>query len=144
MNTNKIEQIIGDYYRYLKERDRESLVTLLSSDIVITYHAQESQLPWAGTFHGIEGFDQFFSIIREYLNVVDVEIIDSISGKNKVINQCEGMWQYKKSGYVVKGSMVNVFTVTDEKITGYDVYADTAAFTAGITGLSPDFLAPHR
>ena len=134
MTANNIERIIGDYYRYLKERDRENLIGLLSSNIVITYHAQENQLPWAGTFRGIEGFDQFFSIIRKFLNVIDVKIIDSISGRNKVINQCEGMWEYKETGYVVKGSMVNVFTVNDGKITGYDVYADTAAFVAGLPG----------
>ena len=134
MNTNNIEQIIGDYYRHLKERDRENLIGLLSSDIVVTYHAQKNQLPWAGTFRGIEGFDQFFTLIQKFLNVIDVEIIDSISGKNKVINQCEGMWEYKETGYVVKGSMINVFTVNDGKIIGYDVYADTAAFVAGLPG----------
>ena len=135
MNTKTIEHVISDYYTHLKERDRENLIRLLSHDIVTTYHAQNGQLPWAGTFHGIDGFDRFFSIIREHLNVIDVEIIDSISGKNKVINQCEGMWEYKETGYVVKGSMVNVFTVKDEKITGYDVYADTAAFAAGFKDL---------
>ena len=134
-DSGNIEQIIGNYYTFLKERNREKLIGLLSSDIVITYHAQEGQLPWAGTFRGTEGFDQFFSIIREYLNVVDVEIIDSISGKNKVINQCEGIWEYKESGYVVKGSMINVFTVNNGKICCYDVYADTAAFAAGLKEL---------
>jgi ketosteroid isomerase-like protein len=124
--------IVTDYYDFLKDRDRDSLLEILSADIVITYHAQTGQLPWAGRFDGIEGFDRFFSIIRDHLDIVEVKIVDSIDGDHKFVNFCEGKWKYKKSGYVVKGSMVNVFSVADGKITAYDVYADTAAFAAGL------------
>ena len=130
-DSSNIEQIISDYYRLLKVRDRDGLLALLDKDIEVTYHGQPSQLPWAGKFHGIAGFDQFFSIIRTYLDVVEVTVIDSISDRNKVINQCQGSWKYKENDYLVQGGMVNVFTVESDKIVGYDVYADTAAFAAG-------------
>ena len=129
--TNNIDELIIDYYRFLQERDRAGLLNLLADNIEVTCHGQIDQLPWAGKFYGIDGFDQFFSIIRKYLDVVEVEITDSISDRNKVINQCQGVWKYKANDYLVKGSMVNVFTVDNSKIVGYDVYADTAAFTAG-------------
>ena len=107
-------QIIDRYYRYLKQRDRGKLLELLGEDIVVTYHAQPGQFPWAGQFHGIAGFD----------------VIASTAGGNRVINQCEGIWEYKNTGHVVKAGMVNIFTVESGKITGYEVYADTAAFAA--------------
>ena len=130
-NQRPVEDVIADYYRFLKDRDQSGLRSILSDKITVTYHAQSSQFPWAGKFHGIDGFDQFFTLIKTYLNVVDVEIIHSTVGKDKIVNQCAGIWEYKDSGYVVKGSMVNIFSVDNGLITGYDVYADTAAFAAG-------------
>ena len=132
-----INVLVEKYYLYLKERDRDNLLGLLSENIVVTYHGQAEQLPWAGQFHGIAGFDEFFTIIKDHLNVIDVSIIHRTADENRVINQCEGIWEYKKSGVVVKGSMVNVFTVDLGKITGYDVYADTAAFLAGFSNTRP-------
>ncbi len=128
-----VKQVIDDYYVYLKERDLEKLHGLLADNIVITYHSQENQFPWSGKFHGKEGFDQFFSILKEHLDVVEVRVVTSTTGQDRVINQCEGTWEFKASGYRVNGSMVNVFTVENGKISGYDVYADTAAFAAGLT-----------
>jgi len=128
-----VNQVIDDYYVYLKERDLEKLHGLLADNIVITYHSQENQFPWSGKFHGKAGFDHFFSILKEHLDVVDVRVVTSTTGQDRVINQCEGTWEFKASGYRVNGSMVNVFTVENGKISGYDVYADTAAFAAGLT-----------
>jgi ketosteroid isomerase-like protein len=128
-----VKQVIDDYYVYLKERDLEKLHGLLADNIVITYHSQENQFPWSGIFHGKAGFDQFFSILKEHLDVVEVRVVTSTTGQDRVINQCEGTWEFKASGYRVNGSMVNVFTVENGKISGYDVYADTAAFAAGLT-----------
>ncbi len=127
-------QIIDSYYRCLKQRDREKLLELLGEDIVVTYHAQPGHLPWAGQFHGIAGFDEFFRIIRDHLNVIRVDVIASVISRARVVNQCEGVWEYRDTGYRVKGGMVNVFTVESGKITSYEVYADTAAFVEGFRG----------
>lgn len=125
-------KIVDDYYVFLKERDREKLLALLSPDIVVTYHAQGGEFPWGGVFKDITGFDEFFSIIKDHLNIVEVKIIDSIEGDNKIVNQCLGSWEIKKSGHVVTGSMVNIFTISNGRISAYDVYADTAAFAQGM------------
>ena len=134
---NATKQTVDSYYHYLKERDREKLLELLADDILVTYHAQQGQFPWGGKFYGKEGFDRFFSIIKEHLNIIEMTVEGSIVDDNKLVNQCEGSWEYKASGYIVKGSMVNVFTVEDGKISGYDVYADTAAFAAGLPNILP-------
>ena len=125
-------EIIADYYRFLRERDHESLVALLDENIVVTYHARAGNLPWAGRYEGIAGFDQFFSIIREYLDIVEVTIVDSLESGGRFVNFCEGKWKYRESGHIVEGHMVNGFTVVGGRITAYDVYADTAAFAEGL------------
>ena len=127
--------IIEQYYAHLKNRDREKLLALLSPEIEITYHSQPDQFPWSGRFHGIEGFDHFFSILKDYLEVVEVNIVSSTATDDTVINQCEGSWKFKQSGYIVTGDMVNVFRVTADRITAYEVYADTAEFAKGFATL---------
>ena len=121
-------QVVDAYYDHLKQRDREKLLELLSSNIVVTYHSQPGQFPWSGEFKGIDGFDRFFDAIRQHLDVIEVKVTDSVVDRNKVVNLCRGVWEFKENGRRVTGSMVNVFTVDDGRITGYDVYADTAAF----------------
>ena len=127
--------VIEEYYTHLKNRDREKLLALLSPDIEITYHSQPEQFPWSGKFRGIEGFDRFFSILKDYLEVVEVNIVHSTTTDDTVINQCEGRWKFKQSGFVVAGDMVNVFRVSRGKISAYEVYADTAEFAKGFQTL---------
>ena len=127
--------IIEQYYAHLKNRDRDNLLALLSPEIEITYHSQPEQFPWSGKFHGVEGFDRFFSILKDYLEVVEVNIVNSTATDDTVINQCEGQWKFKQSGYVVAGDMVNVFRIDGGKISAYEVYADTAEFAKGIATL---------
>lgn len=130
------DEVIASFYLHLKNRDQEALHSLLADDVVVEYHAQPDAFPWSGVFSGKDGFDQFFDIIRSHLNVVEVSIDRSISGPSQVVNLCKGQWQYRESGYLVKGSMVNVFSVSDGKIDRYDVYADTLAFSKGMSDQS--------
>ena len=127
--------IIEQYYAHLKNRDRDNLLALLSPEIEITYHSQPDQFPWSGRFHGVEGFDRFFSILKDYLEVVEVKIVNSTATDDTVINQCHGQWKFKQSGYVVTGDMVNVFQIDGGKISAYEVYADTAEFAKGFATL---------
>ena len=116
--------------RILKQRDREKLPGLLCGDIVVTYHASQVNSPGPDNFMASLDLTNFFRIIEDHLNVINVDVIASAVAGNRVINQCEEIREYKNTGHVVKGGMVNVFTVEAGKITGYEVYADTAAFAA--------------
>ncbi len=130
--------IIDRYYRLLKERNRRGLLALLSPEIKVIYHAQNSRLPWAGQFDRIEGFDRFFEIIKSRLDIVEVVIHDRLYDKNKAVMQCQGTWLLKANQTRIKGSMVNIFTVENDQITTYEVYADTAAFESALCGAPSD------
>ena len=132
MIATETKEVIDQYYQNLKNRDRDGLLKLLSNNITVIYYGQDNQLPWAGTFNGIPGFDEFFSIIAHHLEIVNVQQEDFICNGNKVVVQCNGCWKVKKSGSLIKGGMVNVFTVEEEQIIQYEVYADTAAFASAM------------
>ena len=122
------EKIIQQYYDALAARDREKLLSLLDPEIEVIYYGQPDQLPWAGTFSGIEGFDSFFKVIAQYLEIVEVQRLNTIASESQVVVQCKGIWQFKENGAQVHGAMVNVFTLNDQKLRLYEVYADTEAF----------------
>ena len=126
--SSHTEQIIDQYYQYLKARDRVGLASILSADIKVIYHAENSRLPWAGTWEGIDGFDAFLEVIKTHLDIVEVTIDDRIFSEQKAIMQCRGIWRRRSSGAEIRGGMVNVFTLSEKQIKQYEVYADTAAF----------------
>ncbi|MGI9607292.1 MAG: nuclear transport factor 2 family protein [Acidimicrobiales bacterium] len=121
-------EVVDRYYERLANRDRSGLLELLSPDITIEYHAQTEHFPWAGTFHGIEGFDRFFTVIAEHLDVIDVVRDLAVSSEDTVVVPCRGHWRVRATATDVRGGMLNLFTVVDGRITRYEVYADTAAF----------------
>jgi len=129
MTTRKV---IEDYYRFLKERNREKLLALLSPEIKIIYHAENSKLPWAGEYEGMDGFDRFFDVISAYLDIVEISILNRLYDGNKAAVQCQGIWRLKSGRALISGGMINFFTVENHQLTRYEVYADTAAFESAL------------
>ena len=131
---NSARHVIDRYYELLAARDREGLLAILSTDMTVTYNAPQGLFPWSGVFRGHDGFDEFFAVIAEHLEIIEVVQHHFISDAERVVVQCTGSWKVKANSRVVNGAMANVFTVADGLITAYEVYADTAAFAAGISG----------
>ena len=133
-NPSQTREIIDNYYRFLQQRDREGLLSILCEDIRIIYHAHNSTLPWAGVYDGIAGFDAFFNSIKSHLDIVEVIIEDRIYTERKAVMQCQGRWRRKTQDIEIKGAMVNVFTIENNRIKQYEVYADTASFETAMRG----------
>ena len=126
-------EIVEDFFRLLKQRDRDGLMRILSPDIVVRYYGPEGALPWVGEFSGVAGFDQFLGIIAAHLDIVEVERLYTMADDQKVMVQSRGCWRSKSTGKDIHGNMINVFTVDQDRITAYEVYNDTLAFARGMT-----------
>ncbi|GEM_PF-2336253 len=125
---NDPRHIIETYYQRLADRDREGLLELIHPDITVTYHGGVGVFPWSGQFTGHNGFNDFFAVIAEHLDVVNVEQTRWTTDEQAVVVQCVGQWRVKANAARVDAGMVNIFTITEDLITGYDVHADTEAF----------------
>ncbi len=125
-------QTIDRYFELLKERDMEGLRQILSADIHVRYYGPKGALPWIGEFEGIAGFEEFLRIVAAHLDIVEVERMDTIANARKVVIQSRGCWRSKKTNKDIHGNMINIFSVKDGKITGYEVYNDTLAFARGM------------
>ena len=129
------EALLSLYYELLAARDQEGLRQLLAPDVVVTYHAQRDQLPWAGTFHGHAGFDEFLKLVSQHVEIVDADRLPPIIANDHAIVRTQGRWRVDATDKIVSGSMINVFTMSAGTIVAYEVWADTAAF---VEGLRPD------
>lgn len=132
MDNSGTLRIIEDYYRMLKARDREGLLGILAPNISIRYYGPEGALPWIGKFCGHAGFDKFLGIIASHLDIVEVARLATIADQRKVVVQTRGLWRSRTTGKEIHGNMVNIFTVEQGKISGYEVYNDTLAFARGM------------
>ena len=132
MTSTSAMETIDRYYELLAARDRDGLHKILSPDIVVTYWGQPDELPWAGTFTGLDGFDQFLAAVSELLDIVEVVRLRVVADDDAVVISCRGQWRVKATGEVVEAGMVNVFEVTDGLISAYDLHVDTAAFVAAL------------
>jgi len=124
--------VLSRYYDCLAARDTAGLRALLADDIVVTYYAQPDQLPWAGTFHGHDGFDTFLGLVSEHVSIVDAKRLEPIISEHHAVVRTTGVWKAHASGRLIEGGMINVFAMSDSKITSYEVWADTAAFVTGL------------
>lgn len=142
-STEPILKTIDRYFELLKERDMEGLKQILSADIRVRYYGPEGALPWIGEFEGMAGFEEFLRIVAAHLDIVEVERIDTIADERKVVIQSRGCWRSKTTNKDIHGNMINIFSVKDGKITGYEVYNDTLAFARGMD-LQAVGAAPRR
>ena len=132
---SRTAEILSSYYERLAARDEAGLQELLSPDIVVTYYAQPDQLPWAGTFTGHDGFNRFLGIVSAHMSIVEADRSDPIVSNEHAVVRTTGTWRADATGKLVSGGMINVFTIVDGQISGYEVWADTAAF---VEALRPD------
>lgn len=132
MNKQELLNLLETYYRLLKERDREGLLSLLAPDVCVRFYGPEGSLPWVGEYRGVQGFEEFLAVIASHLEIVEVERLNTIVDDGKVVVQSRGCWRSKTTGNHIHGDMINVFTIENGRIAGYEVYNDTLAFAKGI------------
>ena len=135
MNAPTTKQILESYYERLAARDQAGLRELLSPDVVVTYYAQPDQLPWAGIFNGHAGFDRFLQLVGSHVSIVEAHRSEPIVSNEHAVVRTVGTWKADATGKLVTGGMINVFTMLGGQISGYEVWADTAAF---VEALRPD------
>jgi uncharacterized protein len=73
-------------YASFRRKDTESVLNMFSDDVVVHGPTISSDiLPWGGTYHGIEGAKQFFKLLGTGLDIEQLDIIDIISEREKVV-----------------------------------------------------------
>jgi len=119
-------RVVEQAYQNFKSGNIEALLGQMSDNV-------EWQLPeienvsFSGLKHGREGVSEFFSQLAEQQDVLAFEPREFIAQGDKVVALGSYNWRVKATGRNFGGDWAHVFTIRDDKITGFHEYMDTAA-----------------
>ncbi|MDF2367637.1 nuclear transport factor 2 family protein [Sneathiella sp.] len=136
MTETTIEATLDAYYKALQSGDESQLRDIVSPDIHVQYHDTAGVLPWGGSWRGFDAFRTFLSHVAEHLVIEEVEPLQKLVVDDTVIVVLRGKWLAKATGRRVEAVVSNIFTIKDGRVTGYQVFPDSAAFAMALDRLA--------
>lgn len=113
-------QFIRQVYAALKHKDAAALAALSREDIQIQ---QSEELPWGGTYIGVEAAMRFFTRVGSYLDSsVNVERV--LDAGNCIVTTGRTAGITKTTGTAFDVPVVHVWRVEGDKIAALHVFLD--------------------
>ena len=121
-------ELVQKLYAAFEHRDVATVASLLGSHAIIT---QCAQLPWGGTFEGLEGFSRFFGIVLQHIDSqVTVERYIDAGECIVAIGTTRGTVNANGASFEVP--VVHVWQVEEGKITKFSPYIDVPLMNAAL------------
>jgi ketosteroid isomerase-like protein len=129
-----VSAVLDAYYAALKAGDVAALRDVVAEDVVVTYHGRPGLLPWTGVWRGFDAYRDFLGRIGAALEILEVTPAARVADGARVIVLLDGRWRARATGRVVAARVVNIFTLRDGRVAGYEVFHDTAALWEALRG----------
>lgn len=117
-------EIIGQLYKNFSEGKIEEVLGAFHPDI-ICIRPGEPDIPFAGTFHGIEGLIKMFTSIEHNIKITFFKINQISCQDDKVIVLGEDAADVLSTGKSYTSDWVYVYTIKNDKITHLRIYLDS-------------------
>lgn len=123
-------EVVEGLYRAFETQDIEAIFSCFAEDVVIT---QSEELPWGGTFQGLEAAAGFFMNLTSRIQT-KVAVDRFIVAGDTVVEtgRTEGTAVATGRGFSI--AETHVFKVANGKITRMEAYVDNAAMLEAIAG----------
>lgn len=122
-----MSDLIDSFYAAIKAGDANALTHCIAPDFVLNWQGVAT-LPWAGHWEGVRGVFDFFAALNEHVQVLEVERLQSFTNAETTMILLRGHWRMKANGKELHALAANVFKIENERITGYTVINNSAAF----------------
>jgi ketosteroid isomerase-like protein len=129
-----VSDALDAYYAALKAGDLAALRAVVAEDIVVTYHGRPGLLPWTGMWRGFDAYRDFLARVGAALDILAVTPVARIPDGDRVLVLLDGRWRARATGREVAARVVNIFTLRDGRVAGYEVFHDTAALWEALSG----------
>lgn len=120
--------VVATLYEAFTQRDVAKIVQLVDPAFTVV---QTSELPWGGTFEGLDGLQQFFSALT---STVDsrVEVDEYLEAGNRVvaIGWTRGHVKASRARFDIR--IVHVWTIKDGRALRFEPYIDTPGMLAAL------------
>lgn len=110
----------------------DDVLRLMAPDVIWTYHAPVQEVPFSGTYKGVDGVRNFFETDAKYVIVNDNIVKSYISDGTRVAAIGEEHGTVRSTGKQFVAAWVHVYEVKNGKIVKFDEYIDSAAIAAAL------------
>jgi len=122
-------QIVKEVYRLFGERNIPAVLSYFDKDIVFV-RPGNADIPFAGTFKGVEGLVKMFTIIGQTIRLKEFTHDKFFANDNMVVVLGSDIVEVISTGKSYTTAWVQAFTLKDGKIVHVQVYLDTLAIAS--------------
>jgi uncharacterized protein len=124
-----MQALLDRWYGAVRAGDSAAMAEITTDDVVLYWNADPALLPWAGQHQGRDAVIGFFKTLTAHIEVIGVVALDKIEAPAATIITLDGHWHVRRTGRHLKAKACNIFRFRDGRISAYEVYNDSAAFT---------------
>jgi uncharacterized protein len=124
--------ILDAWYAALRSGNPEAIREVATPDIRIWWNGPADLVPWAGAHEGVGAAIAFFSQVTAHLAVLRTTVTERIDTEGTIIVFLDAHWQLRSNQADILAKAVNVFRIRDGKVSGYEIYPDSAAFARAL------------
>jgi len=112
--SNRLIEIVNEMYAALPATDWETFQSHMHPDFCVV---EADTLPMAGTFAGLEGFQELVGVVFGMFSEFIPEVRDMAVSDNRVMVWVDMTLTGAKSGKTIHTPMIEVFSFEGEKVT---------------------------
>ena len=125
MSERENSELVQQGYKLFSQGDIPGVLKLMSPNVAWVLPKVEN-VPFMGSFQGVEGVAQFFGALSGAIDLLDYEPREFIAQGNKVVVLGGNRYRVKGQKDEYDEKWVDVLTVENGKITRYEQYGNTA------------------
>jgi uncharacterized protein len=124
--------ILEAWYAGIRSGMADAIRDVATPDVRVWWNGPADLVPWAGEHVGADAVVAFFGLVGAHLKVVRTTVVERIETADAVVVVLDAHWQLKSGGRDIFAKAVNIFRFRDGKVSGYEVYPDSAAFARAL------------
>jgi len=125
MSEQENVQVVQKVHQFILNRDPAGAMPLCTEDCVLVSPGPKDLLPWAGEYHGPQGFVQYWTTFGKALEMSDLELEGIIAQGDKVVVQGHHHGRVRATGKSYDLSWVQVWAFREGKIASMRHYNDS-------------------
>lgn len=126
------DAILDRWYAALKAGDAAALAAVTTEDVTVRWNGPVGVVPWAGLWEGRTKVMTFFKRVAEHLEILALDTVQRIDGKDGAAIVLEGRWRVRATGEELSVRAANVFRFEDGRVASYEVYPDSYSFAKAL------------
>jgi uncharacterized protein len=124
--------ILDAWYAGIRSGMADAISDVATPDIRIWWNGPADLVPWAGEHSGTDAALAFFGQVSANLEVLRTTVVERMETSDAIIVFLDAHWRVKANGAEIRAKALNVFRFRDGKVSGYEVYPDSAAFVRAL------------